>query len=72
MAGLDNDQLFAVYNWSTIICSSLLVVFFSMSLYLCRNSAVSFVKNVIMMMIISNLGSIGVVVGNASIFYDNG
>ena len=73
MAGLDNDQLFSVYNWSTIICSSLLVLFFSISLYLCRNNFVPpFVKKVTILMIISNLGSIGVVFGNIRMYYDSG
>jgi hypothetical protein len=67
----EDPKVFSVYNWSTIACSSVLVVCYSASLYLIvKDSKVPFVINIIILMILSNIGAILVIPSNMQLAKD--
>lgn len=62
---LDTSQLFSIYNWSTVTLSGFLIGGYAFSLHVIRkNSDVPFVSQLIILMIISNVGAILMVWSN--------
>lgn len=62
---MDNQQLFDFYNWSTIITSAILVLGYSLSLHtIMKDTNVGFVVTITSLLIISNLGAIGIIWAN--------
>jgi hypothetical protein len=66
-----NDlQLFKLYNWSTVACSSVLALLYSISLYLiCKDIKLPFVVNIIVLLILSNIAAVVVVYTNVELQY---
>lgn len=56
------------YSWSTIITSCLLILGFSVSLWLiCRDVKVPFVINILILLILSNVGAVLEIVANLGV-----
>jgi hypothetical protein len=63
--GMDNQQLWQFYCWSTIATSAVLVLLYSLSLHMIlKDTNVGFVVAIIILLIVSNLGAIGIIYAN--------
>lgn len=65
---MNETQLFALYNWSTVLCSSLLALAYSLSLYLiCLRTQMPFVVNIIILLIFSNVAGVVIIYCNIQV-----